>query len=126
MIYCCGTWFKPDRVIVLEDNWARKNQIIEIGRCPKYHKDDKPNLIVEYSYYDVEKKRPRNYRPKKDKVQQFLEKIQKNIVFKRIKTGTKSNQAFKYGLNILKKDNKIHQYAVDFNGERTLVKEILL
>ena len=115
MIYCCGKYLEPDRVIFPDDNWARTNQRVEIVYCNR-HK----GLVAELTYFDTQKKEFKKYRPKREKTQQFLEKIKKTVFFKKIKTGTKSNQAFKYGLNLIKKD-KIHQYAVDFNGEKTLI-----
>lgn len=40
-----------------------------------------------------------------------------------IKQGNKTNMAFKYGINI-ETENGIKQYSVDFNGNKSLVKQL--
>ena len=65
------------------------------------------------------------FRPKRKKVSEFIKSIE-NGTWQEIKVpyGTKERSGFVFGLNKEHKDGRIFQYAVDFNGEKKLVKII--
>lgn len=118
MIYCCGKYLKPDRVINIDDNWCRANQTLEIVYCPSHR-----GLVAELTYFDLQTFRTKTYRPKREKTQEFINKCQRGGFLKKLKVGTKANQAWTFGVNV-HKHNKICQFAEDFNGTRKLIKEI--
>ena len=123
MIYCCGKYLKPEKIIYPDDEGKYIQQKLEIAYCPNHGK------LCELTYFDKDTLEFKTMRPKRKNVEKFIERIRKSQSvfqsYKAIHNGTKAGQAFIYGRNIELKD-KVRQYAVDFNGTATLVKELTL
>ena len=124
MLYCCGEYLVPDRVIKLDDFGGRIQQKLEIAYCKKHG-----GKVCELSYFDIKTLSFKYTRPKRKDVDNFIKKCENQYSLldklNRFKQGTKANQAFVYGENVQLKD-RIRQYAVDFNGTKNLVKELFI
>lgn len=120
MIYCCGGYFEPIRTVFLLPDFRFRDRKLEVCICPKCGA-----LIAELTQFNVQAKKYETIRPKRKKTAKFLRNIEdgswKEI---KIKVGTKENAGFVFGVNKERKDGKIYQYAVDFNGQKKLVKTV--
>ena len=118
MIYCCGVYHSPSRVIIPAETNLFKQRKLEILICPKCN-----SLIAELTQFSVLKGEYEKVRPKRKKTFEFINSIERGEWKEEIiKYGTKSNAAFVYGVNEEDKNGNIRQYAVDFNGVKKLVK----
>lgn len=122
MLFCCGQRVRVKKTVYPCDTERLKNQKLEVGYCTEHG-----GLICELTFYDKKTDTFRRIRPRRKNVRDFIKKVENDeFTLDRLlrKVGNKSNMAFRYGENIERKD-RIQQYAVDFNGTRTLEKEIL-
>ena len=120
MIFCCGAYFEPIRTVFLLPDFMYRDRKLEVLVCPKCGA-----LVVELTQFNIKTESYETFRPKRKKVGKFIRSIQegswKDI---KVKVGTKQRAGFVFGVNKLKKDGKIYQYAVDFNGTKKLVKVV--
>jgi len=121
VIYCCGVYHTPSRVIIPADTNLFVKRKLEILICPKCN-----SLIAELTQYSLSKQVFEKIRPKRKKTFEFINSIENGewSEEKIVKYGTKSNASFVYGVNEEDERGNINQYAVDFNGVRKLVKII--
>ena len=121
MIYCCGVYHSPNRVIIPADTNSYSDRKLEILICPKCN-----SLIAELTQYSLSKQVYEKIRPKRKKTFAFINSIENGewSEEKTIKYGTKSNASFVYGVNEEDCNGNIIQYAVDFNGVKKLVRII--
>ena len=118
MIYCCGVYHTPNRVIIPAETNLFKDRRLEILICPKCN-----SLIAELTQFSLIKNEYEKVRPKRKKTFEFINSIENGEWREEIiKYGTKSNAAFVYGVNEEDKEGNINQFAVDFNGVKKLVK----
>ncbi len=118
MIYCCGVYHSPSRVIIPAETKLFKQRRLEILICPKCN-----SLIAELTQFSLIKNEFEKIRPKRKKTFKFINSIENGEWEEEIiKYGTKANAAFVYGVNEEDKNGNINQYAVDFNGVKKLVK----
>ena len=66
MLFCCGCYLKPDRVIELFDTPKYSKRRIEIVECPKC------GLRAELSQYNKEQKLTKYFKPKKKHTTEFI------------------------------------------------------
>ena len=121
MIYCCGFYQNPVRTVFLLPNFKYKDRKLEIFVCGNCGK-----LAAELTQFNVITKKYETYKPSSRKrTEEFIRKI-KNGKFDEIniRNGTKERAGFVYGVNTEYRNGKIRQYAVDFNKQRKLVKEL--
>lgn len=121
MIYCCGAYHPPDRVIIPADTSCYTRRKLEILICPNCN-----SLVAELTQFSFVKNQFERIRPKRKKTFEFINSIQNGdwVEEEIIKYGTKINSAFIYGINEEDKQGNIRQFAVDFNGTKKLVKVI--
>ena len=120
MIYCCGAYHSPTRVIIPANTVNYTNRKLEILICPNCGA-----LIAELRQYSLSSQQIEIIRPKRKKTFKFINSIEKGEWDEEIiKYGTKSNASFVFGVNEEDKKGNIYQYAVDFNGVKKLVKVI--
>ena len=121
MIYCCGAYHTPNRVIIPADTFNYTNRKLEILICPNCN-----SLVAELTQFSLLKQEFERIRPKRKKTFQFINSIENGEWSEEefIKYGTKSNAAFIYGVNEEDRKGNIKQFAVDFNGVKKLVKVI--
>jgi len=82
-------------------------------------------LIAELTQFNVKTQKYETFRPKRKKTAKFIKDIEEGKWQEiKIKYGTKDRAGFVYGVNREYKSGKIYQYAVNFNGEKKLVKII--
>lgn len=118
MIYCCGLYQRPTRKVVLLPNYDYKDRVLEILECPICGA-----MLVELTQLSRKTQEYEKIRPKKKRIHNFLRNLEKeNWEENIIKFGTKGNAGFIFGLNKELKDGSIRQYAVNFNGQKKLVK----
>lgn len=118
VIYCCGGYHQPHKVVSLLPDFKYKERKLEVCICPVCN-----SLIAELTQLNVQTQKYEVFRPKRKKTSKFLKEIEAgkwNEI--RVKYGSKSAAGFVFGFNIEAKDGKIYQYAVDFNGQKKLVK----
>lgn len=120
MIYCCGGYHTPDKVVSLLPTFRHRDRKLEVLVCPSCG-----GLVAELVQYNVRTREYETLRPKKKKVKQFIADV-KSGKFDEVKVqhGTKQSAGYIFGVNKEAKDGKIYQYAVDFNGNKKLVKII--
>lgn len=125
-ILCCGVYHSNLEDIILADTEVHSNCRLEISYCPKCGAK-----ICALSQWNKRTQQREYIKPKKRNVHKFIEDVLKRPYYERfkpIKYGVKENQNYIYGINReYKKQNQviIKQFACDFNGTRTLVKEII-
>lgn len=118
MIYCCGVYHTPNRVIIPAETNLFKDRRLEILICPKCN-----SLIAELTQFSLVNNKYEKVRPKRKKTFEFINSIENGEWREEIiKYGTKSNAAFVYGVNEEDREGNINQFAVDFNGVKKLVK----
>ena len=120
MLYCCGGYHKPDKIVTLLPTFRHKERKLEVLTCPVCG-----SVVAELVQYNVRSKEYETFRPKKKKTLSFIRDVESGK-FDEVKVsyGTSHGASFVYGLNIEAKDGKIYQYSVDFNGQKKLVKII--
>ncbi len=120
MIYCCGRYHNPLRTVFISDNSLYKERKLEIIICPVCQA-----LSAVLTQYNITTQKYETYRPKRKRTAKFIKQIElgkwKEI---KLKYGTKERAGFVYGINKEYKNGTIYQYAVNFNGEKKLVKVI--
>lgn len=120
MIYCCGGCHTPLKTVFLPANFRYRDRKLEVLVCPKCG-----TLVAELVQFDVRKNKYETYRPASKQTISFIKDVQAGKWREiKIKYGTKGNAGFVYGVNKQRKNGKIYQYAVDFNGTKKLVKVI--
>ncbi len=120
MLYCCGGYHKPDKIVALLPTFRHRERKLEVLTCPVCG-----GIVAELVQYNVRTKEYETFRPKKKKTLKFIEDVENGKFDEvKIKYGTTHGSAFVYGLNKEAKDGKIYQYSVDFNGQKKLVKII--
>ena len=120
MIYCCGGYYDPFRTIMLASDFQYKDRKLEILLCPKCG-----NLVAVLTQFNIQTNKYETFRPKRKKTVDFLNKVKDGSWFElKVNYGTREKAGFVYGENRLHKDGTIYQYAVNFNGEKKLVKII--
>ncbi len=120
MIICCRHNIEPLlRVFLSSDNQFRDRKL-ELAVCPVCG-----TLIAELTQFNIKKSCYEVFRPKRKDTASFIKKMQK-LQWKIIDShpATRSNMNFVFGVNKEYKNGKIYQYAMDFNGTKTLVKII--
>lgn len=118
--FCCGN-FEPNNTYILKPNGLVK-RILESGFCPHCN-----NLVVTLITKD-NKGQVTFLTEKRKKAQRLFDTYKKDIIAEmlpgKVKYGNRSNMAFRYGVNEEKfEKGKLvtKQYAVDFNGTKSLV-----
>lgn len=120
MIYCCGVYHSPERAIFLLPNFEYTDRKLEILICPICGA-----LVAELVQLNVKTQKYETIRPKRKKTYSFIKQIEAGKWEEiKVKYGTKERNGFVYGVNREYKNGKIYQYAVNFNGEKKLVKVI--
>ncbi len=120
MIFCCGGFHTPFRTVILPDTLKYRERKLEVLICPKCGA-----LIAELRQFNIKKQKYELYRPKRKHTSVFLKKIASGKWDEiKVKFGTKERSGFVFGVNREYKSGKICQYAVDFNGQKKLVKVI--
>lgn len=120
MIYCCGGCHTPLKTVFLPANFRYRDRKLEVLVCPICG-----SLVAELVQFDVRKNKYETYRPTSKQTVSFIKDVQAGKWREiKIKYGTKGNAGFVYGVNKQRKNGKIYQYAVDFNGTKKLVKVI--
>ncbi len=120
VIYCCGKYHEPFQTVRLLPDFKYRNRKLEVLVCPNCGA-----LVAELTQFNVITNKYETYRPKRKKTAGFIRHIQEGKLENvKIKYGTKERAGFVYGVNIMRKNGKIYQYAVDFNGEKKLVKVV--
>ncbi len=120
VIYCCGGYHKPQQTVILFPENEYKERKLEILVCPVCG-----SIAAELTQYNTKSKKYETFRPKRKQTVKFIKKLQEGKwKEEKVSFGTKSNKGFVYGVNVESQNGKIYQYAVDFNGERKLVKVI--
>ena len=120
MIYCCGALHEPNQTVFLYPTLFFKKRRLELAVCPVCGA-----LIAELSQFNSRTKKWVKLRPKAKKVKKLIENLQNgywNGI--KVKAATTFNASFIFGLNKEYKNGKIYQFAVDFNGQKQLVKVI--
>ena len=120
MLYCCGGYHKPDKIVTLLPTFRHRERKLEVLTCPICG-----GLVAELVQYNVRTNEYETFRPKKKKTLKFIQDVESGK-FDEVKVsyGTSQGASFIYGLNKEAKDGKIYQYSVDFNGQKKLVKII--
>lgn len=120
MIYCCGGYHNPFQTVSLESNYEFKDRKLEIAVCPSCGR-----LLACLVQFNIKLNKYELFRPKKKHTAKFLKALEagkwKEV---NLKYGTKEKASFVFGVNKEYKNGNIYQYAVNFNGERKLVKVI--
>ena len=120
MLYCCGGYHEPDKIVTLLPTFRHRERKLEVLTCPICG-----GLVAELVQYNVRTKRYETFRPKKKKILKFIQDVQSGKFDEvKITYGTSHCASFVYGVNKEAKDGKIYQYSVDFNGQKKLVKII--
>ncbi len=120
VIYCCGGYHTPHQTVYLLPENEFKARKLEIIVCPVCG-----SLAAELTQYNTNTGEYETLRPKRKQAAKFIKKLQEGKwKEQKVCCGTKYNAGFVYGVNVEAKNGKIYQYAVDFNGERKLVKVI--
>ncbi len=120
MIYCCGGYYNPSRTVLIAPDFKYRDRKLEILICPKCSA-----LIACLTQYNIETGKYEVVRPKRKKTANFIKKLEAgNWSEIKIKYGTREKAGFVYGINKEFKNGVIHQYAIDFNGVKKLVKVI--
>jgi len=119
-IFCCGGYQLPQQSVILLPNSKYKDRKLEILVCPVCG-----GLSAVLTQFNIETQKYEIYRPKRKHTARFIKKLQ-NEPWKdeKLDCGTKGNAGFIYGVNMQTRSGKIYQFAVDFNGQRRLVKVI--
>ena len=120
MIYCCGIYHNPLRTVFLLPNGDFKDRKLEILICSKCG-----TLIAVLTQFNIKTQKYEIYRPSRKKTAKFIKEIQEQKWDEiKVKYGTRERAGFVYGVNREYKNKEIRQYAVNFNGEKKLVKVI--
>lgn len=120
MIYCCGGYRTPHKTVFLPANFKYRDRKLEVLLCPNCG-----TLVAELVQFNVRKNEYETYRPLSKQTVSFIKEVQAGKWREiKIKYGSKGNAGFIYGVNKQRKDGKIYQYAVDFNGTKKLIKVI--
>ncbi len=120
MIYCCGGYHTPLRTVFLMPDFLYRDRKLEVMVCPICG-----NLKAELVQYNVKTEKYESFIPKRKKTAKFIQDVESGKWQEiKIKYGTKERAGFVYGVNREFKNGKIYQYAVNFNGEKKLVKVI--
>ena len=110
----------PIKTVSILPDFQYRDRKLEVTVCPICGA-----LNAELIQYNVKTEKYETYRPKQKKAAKFIKNVESGKWQEiKIKCGTKERAGFVYGVNRVLKDGKIYQYAVDFNGERKLVKII--
>lgn len=120
MIYCCGGYHTPLKTVFLAPDFKYRDRKLEVLVCPSCGA-----LIAELTQYCIKTQKYEVFRPKRKKTSKFIREVENGKWQEiKIKYGTKERAGFVFGLNREFKNGKIYQYAVNFNGEKKLVKVI--
>lgn len=120
MIMCCRHSIVPFVSVFIRPDEQFRDRKLEVAICPVCSA-----LLAELTQFNIQNSVYEVVRPKRKHTASFIKKMQEMEWFDvDVKTGTKSNMNFIYGVNREYKNGKIYQYAVDFNGEKRLVKVI--
>ena len=118
MIYCCGGYHRPFRTVFLLPDFMFRDRKLEVLICPNCGA-----LVAELTQFNVKEQHYETFRPNRKKVSKFIKEVECGSWQEvKIKYATKERAGFAYGLNKEHKDCRVFQYAVDFNGEKKLVK----
>ena len=120
MIMCCRHVNEPIVTVFLKSDKLYRDRKLEIALCSVCG-----TLLAELTQFNINTCSYEVFRPKSKHTADFIKKMQKNEWKKiNIKTATKANMGFFYGVNKECKNGKIRQYSVDFNGEKKLIKTL--
>lgn len=120
VIYCCGGYHTPLRTVFLLPDFQYRDRKLEVVVCPICGA-----LVAELVQFNVKNQKYETYRPKRKKVSSFIRGIEDGKWTEiKVKYGTKERAGFVYGVNREYKNGKVYQYAVNFNGDKKLVKII--
>ncbi len=120
MIYCCGRYHVPTKTVIVAPDFLHRDRKLEIIICPVCG-----SLSACLTQYNIKEQKYETIRPKRKKTAKFIQEVEAGKWSEvKIKYGTKERAGFVYGVNKVLKDGTIKQYAVDFNGTKTLVKVI--
>ncbi len=118
MIFCCGLYYEPFKTVFIASNFEFRDRKLEILHCPRCGA-----LVAELTQFNIKTKEYEIYRPSRKKVSKFIRAIEEGKWQEiKFKYGTKERAGFIYGVNREHKDGRVFQYAVDFNGNKKLVK----
>ena len=120
MVMCCRQNHLPFVTVYIKPERHFTDRKLETARCPICGA-----LIAELRQFNINKNCYEIVRPKRGHAAAFIRKMsQKEWRPLEIKTFSKGNAGYVYGENREYKSGRICQYAVDFNGEKRLVKII--
>ncbi len=120
MIYCCGRYQVPFKTVFLAPDFNYRDRKLEILVCSNCG-----SLSAVLTQFNVKTKKYETYRPKRKKTSKFIREVEAGKWSEvKVKYGTKERAGFVYGVNKLQNDGTVKQYAVDFNGTKTLVKVV--
>ncbi len=118
MIYCCGGYHTPLRTVFLMPDLNYRDRKLEVLVCPVCGA-----LVAELCQFNIKTLKYETFRPKRKKTAKFILDVEKGKWQEiKVKFGTKERAGFIYGVNKELKNGKIYQYAVNFNGDKKLVK----
>ena len=133
MIYCCGTYFSPDEIYFLRSAYPYKDRVLEILRKCTSKNEQCDSYIAELTQTDQRTNTRVKIREKNRRARRFMKPLLEELdyIYKMTKSGTNSNMNWKYGENKEIKNRKgqvveIRQKSTDFNGVKTLIKQIYL
>ena len=117
---CCSIEQKPVKIVKLLPDFKYKDRILQVFVCCKCGK-----ITAELRQYCIRHKKFKIKKLSKRQLAKYVVKQPDNSWCEvKIEKGIKQRAGFIYGVNKVDKNGKIYQYAVDFNGVKTLVKEI--
>ena len=118
MIFCCGLYHEPFKTVFVAPDFNFRDRKLEILYCPRCGA-----LVAELTQFNIKEQKYELYRPNRKKTSKFLKSIEAGKWQEiKVKYGVKGSAGFVYGVNREHKNGKIYQYAVDFNGEKRLVR----
>ena len=120
MILCCRQKNLPLVTAYLNPEKQYRDRKLEVAICKVCGV-----LLAELTQFNINKCIYEVFRPKRKDTASFIKRMQ-NLEYKIIEHPniSKSNMSYIYGVNREYKNGKIYQYAVDFNGQKNLVKII--
>ena len=120
MIYCCGGYFNPLKTVFLLPNSQYRDRKLEIAKCPVCGA-----LSAVLTQFNIKTQQYETFRPKRKKTAKFINELEQGKWSEvKVKYGTKERAGFIYGINRQYKNGKIYQYAINFNGDKKLIKII--
>ncbi len=117
---CCSVEQKPVKTVLLMPDFKYRERCLQVFECAVCGK-----ISAELVQYCIRTKRYKKVKLSKRRLAKFLARCEDGSWREvEVNTGTKQRAGFVYGVNRIDKTGNIYQYSVDFNGTKTLVKQI--